>query len=51
VLLHERNEFLGCPALGLEVIVVRGRSASVHLPWSDRIVGSSLSQPYHEVDG
>lgn len=31
VLLHKRDELLGGPALGLEVIVVRGRSTSVHL--------------------
>jgi hypothetical protein len=28
---HERDKFLGCPALGLEVIVVGSRSAGVHL--------------------
>jgi hypothetical protein len=31
VLFHERNKFLGGPALGLEVIVVGSRCASVHL--------------------
>jgi hypothetical protein len=31
VLSHERNQFLGGPALGLEVIVVRSRGTSVHL--------------------
>lgn len=38
VLLHERDEFLGGPALGLEVIVIGGRSASVHLSWSESSV-------------
>jgi hypothetical protein len=28
---HQRNQFLGRPALGLEVIVVRSRSTSIHL--------------------
>ena len=31
VLLHQRNELLGSPALGLKVVIVRGRRASVHL--------------------
>lgn len=30
VLLHERNELLGGPTLGLEVVVVRSRCTSVH---------------------
>ena len=34
VLLHERNELLGSPALGLEVIVVGSRSTRVHLYYS-----------------
>lgn len=29
--LHQRNQFLGGPALGLEVIVIRCRSSRVHL--------------------
>ena len=31
MLLHQREEFLGSPALGLEVIVVGGRGTGVHL--------------------
>jgi hypothetical protein len=31
VLSHERDELLGGPAFGLEVIVVRSRSTCVHL--------------------
>jgi hypothetical protein len=31
MLLHERNELLGSPALSLEIIVVGSRGAGVHL--------------------
>jgi hypothetical protein len=31
VLLHQGNELLGGPALGLEVIIIGGRGSRVHL--------------------
>jgi hypothetical protein len=52
VLSHQRNQFLGGPALGLKVIVVRSRCTGIHL--SNTL---AMSKPahgtftYHEVDG
>jgi hypothetical protein len=45
VLLHEWDELLGSPTLGLEVVVVGGRSTSVHLS-SIRVSQSQESASY-----
>jgi hypothetical protein len=51
VLLHQRNELFGGPALGLEVIIVGSRGASVHLAEVSRKADFGAEHTYHEVDG
>ncbi len=52
VLPHQREELFGGPALGLEIIVIRGRGASVHLqPVRLRDARLGKGETYHEVDG
>lgn len=51
VLLHQWNELLGGPALGLEVIVIRSRCSSVHLTNIRPMLHIFKVPTYHEVDG
>lgn len=43
---HQRNQFLGGPALGLKVVVVRGRCPSVHLEIMSESCHISLGVDY-----
>jgi len=53
MLLHEREQLLGGPALRLEVVIVRRRGTGVHLKTSHQHIESSINETpsYHEVDG
>lgn len=50
VLLHQWNELLSSPTLGLEVVVVGGRSTSVHLVFVRKADIARIQKAYHEVD-
>lgn len=52
VLSHQRQQFLCGPTFGLEVVVIRGRGAGVHLQTFSTILHSCMGFGiYHEVDG
>jgi hypothetical protein len=51
MLSHQRNQFLGRPALGLEIIIVRSRSTRIHL-FHTSATSTPLHQAFthHEID-
>lgn len=53
VLLHQGQQFLGRPSIGLEVVIVGGRCTSVHLNGVSNTLESIIDQwiSYHKVDG
>jgi hypothetical protein len=49
MLLHERDQFLGRPPFGLEVIIIRGRCSSIHHEVDGRTSSQNVSTRYDSL--